>query len=260
MKNRIFIDSSVLVSASVLVSRTDINPDLKIMHQFYEECKELFTFIQKNLVKRIGIVTSTVENESLGVLDKVIEGELRRKGYSRTEDFTVSSAVFNICESNMRNLINVLQREPINPVDVARKFILITVMYEEFTAMARNLPKVAAAKTQAVTNIAKGAVKWFNLFKTQDHLEHAQLYKLLTKDVEPSDIQILAEASHLYNNYIESEGKGGALFVASKDGHFAPIRKEHWTIEGREITDEIQKRFGIICEHPRKIKDQLAKR
>jgi hypothetical protein len=78
--------------------------------------------------------------------------------------------------------------------------------------------------------------------------------------VEDSDITILAEACHLHTNYIVNEGKGGNLFVASKDGHFVPIRRRHWMYMGREITDEIRKRFEIICEHPGKIKQMFVKK
>ncbi|MEM2145220.1 MAG: hypothetical protein QW279_07660 [Candidatus Jordarchaeaceae archaeon] len=259
MKSRILVDSCVIVSASILVSSSDIDEKLSIKHHFYEECKELFTFIQKNLAKRIGIITYTIENEALGVLDKVIEGELKSRGYSR-ENFEVFSAVFNICENRMRGLIALLQREPVDSADVAQKILLIKKMYEEMKEKAVKLPKTAALKTQTVPPKFRRALNWFELFKTQDEMEHAQLYNLLRKDVEPSDIAILAEAYHLYTTYIATEGKGGNLYIASKDSHFVPVRRKGWTYEGREITDEIQKRFGITCEHPKKVKELFIKK
>lgn len=101
MKSRILIDSCVLLSASVFVSSKDIDEETPLKHKFYEECRELFTYIQKNLAKRIGIITSTVENEAVGVLDKVIEGELKHRGFSRSNDFEIFSRVFNICDIKM---------------------------------------------------------------------------------------------------------------------------------------------------------------
>jgi hypothetical protein len=254
MKSRILVDSCVIVSASVLVSSSDIDEQIPIKHHFYEECKELFTFVQRNLAKRLGIITYTIENEAMGVLDKVIEGELKSRGYSR-ENFEVFSAVFNICENRMRTLISLLQREPVDSVDVSQKIVLVKKMYEELKSKAKNLPKIAALKTKTVPRRFKKAIDWFELFKTQDQMEHSQILNLLRKDVEPSDITILAEAYHLYTTYIITEGKGGSLYLASKDSHFVPVRRRGWTYEGREITDEIQNRFGIICEHPRKVKE-----
>lgn len=87
--------------------------------------------MQKNMAKRIGIITATIENEAFGVLDKVIEGELRRRGFSRSENFEVFSCVFNICDIKMRQLIGMLQREPVDAVDVAIKFTMVRKLYDE---------------------------------------------------------------------------------------------------------------------------------
>jgi hypothetical protein len=258
MKNRILVDSCVLVSASVFVSSKDVDDKAPIQHRFYEECKELFSFIEDNLARRIGIVTSTIENEAIGVLDKVIEGELKGKGYSRSENFEIFSKVFNICDIKMRNLISLLQREPTNPADVAQRIILIQKMYVEFKEKAKNLPKTADARARWVARRYQRTVDWHKIFRTQEQMTHSQTLNLLHKDVEFSDMTILAEAYHLYITYIETEGKGGNLYIASKDKHFVPVRRKGWMYEGREITDAIKERFGVICEHPRRIKDLLA--
>lgn len=257
MKSRILVDSCVLLAASVFVSSKDIDEEEPLKHHFYEECKDLFTFMQKNMAKRIGIITATIENEAFGVLDKVIEGELRRRGFSRSENFEVFSRVFNICDIKMRQLIGMLQREPVDAVDVAIKFTMVRKLYDEMEKKAASLPKVAEAKKQAVPKGLKGALNWGKLYVNQDRFIHSQILNLLKNPVDSDDLMILAEAIHLKMIYISTEGKGGNLFIASKDRHFVPVRKKRSIYEGREITDEIYNRFGIICEHPQKVKEQF---
>jgi len=255
MKSRIFIDSCTLLSASVFVSNKDIDEETPLKHKFYEECKELFTFIQRNLAKRIGIITSTVENEAIGVLDRVIEGELKARGYSRSHDFEIFSRVFNICDIKMRQLIMMLQREPVDSVDVAMRIYSIRNMYEEMKKRAKSLPQVAKAKTKSVPSRLKSVLNWEALYAWQDRFTHSQILNLLYNPVDDEDLIILAEASHLKTIYNSTEGKNGNLYIASKDRHFVPVRSIRTTYEGREITDEILRRFGIICEHPKRVKD-----
>jgi hypothetical protein len=258
VKNRILFDSCVLISASVLVGSKDVG--LEIKHHFYDECVELVSYVQKNLAKRIGIVTSTIENEATGVLETVIEGELKQRKIEKEKDFELFSRVLNICDIRMRKIISYLQREPIDPVDVAHKILLIEKMYSDLKEEAKNLPKVALQKKELVPKHYKKTVDWFNVFKKQDEMEHSQILNLLRKDVEFDDMRILAEAYHLQMIYLLSEGKGGHLYIASKDHHFVPVRRRGWTFEGRRITDEIERRFGLICEHPRKVREKFLKR
>lgn len=258
MKNRVLVDSCVLISASVLVSLKDLNLELK--HQFYDESIELISHLQKNIAKRIGIITSTIETEAIGVLDQVIEGELTAKHIDRERDFELFSRILGICDSRMRNIISYLQREPIDVIDVSQKLPLIQQMYAEFRKKAVELPKVASQRKELIPKPFQKAVDWFNLFRKQDEMEHAQTLNLLRKDVEFEDMRILAEAYHLRYLYLGSEGKGGKLYIASKDHHFVPVRRKGWVIEGSEITDEIFKRFDVVCEHPRRVKEFLIKK
>ena len=203
MKNRILFDSCILISASVLVGSTDV--DLDIKHHFYDECVELFSFVQKNLAKRIGIVTSTIEGEARGVLEKVIEGELKQRKIEKENDFELFSRVLNICDIRMRKLISCLQRDPIDQVDVGIKILLIEKMYSELKREAEELPKNAVQKKELVPKYFKKTIDWFELFKKQDEMEHSQILNLLRKDVEFDDMRILAEAYHLQMVYLNNE-------------------------------------------------------
>lgn len=258
VKNRVLVDSCVLISASVLVSSEDIG--LEIKHHFYDECIELVSYFQKNMAKRIGIVTFSIETEATGVLERVIEGELEKKKIRREKDFDLFSRVLNICDNKIRRIISYLQREPIDVIDVSQKLPLVQRMYADLKQEATDLPKTALKRKMLVPRKFRKTVNWFRLFRRQDEMEHSQILNLLRKDVEYEDMRVLAEAYHLRNLYIQNEGKGGNLYIASKDHHFVPVRRKGWTFEGRRITDEIQKRFGVICEHPRAVREQLLKK
>jgi hypothetical protein len=126
VKNRILFDSCVLISASVLVGSKDVG--LEIKHHFYDECIELVSFVQTNLAKRLGIVTTTIENEATAVLENVIVGELAQRSIEKESDFELFSRVLNICDVRMRRIISYLQREPIDQVDVGHKILLIEAL------------------------------------------------------------------------------------------------------------------------------------
>ena len=258
MKNRVLVDSCVLISASVLVSSKDLEVELK--HHFYDECIDLISYFKKNMAKRIGIITSTIEAEAIGVLERVIEGELTKKQIDRKKDFELFSRILDICDSRMRRITSYLQREPIDIVDASYRLPLVQKMYAEFKKEAEELPKVALKRKEVIPKRFQKAVDWFKLFKKQDEMEHAQILNLLRKEVEFEDMRILADAYHLRCLYLESEGKGGNLYIASKDHHFVPVRRKGWAFEGRRITDEIYKRFGVVCEHPRRVKELLMKK
>lgn len=257
MKNRVLIDSCVLISASVNVSSNELG--LGIRHEFYYECNELIEYLEKNIARRIGIVTSTIENEATGVLDRVVEGELESKKVRREEDFELFSRILNICDGRLRKILSFLQREPVDAIDVSMKLPLIQRMYKELKEKAKTLPQVISERKRLVPKRFKRALDWYKIFKRQEEMENSQSLNLLRKDVEYEDMLILAEAFHLCNLYLQTEVEKGDLYIASKDHHFVPIRRRGWTYEGRGVTDEIKRRFGVICEHPRRVKEQLLK-
>ncbi|MEM3377655.1 MAG: hypothetical protein QW674_01755 [Candidatus Bathyarchaeia archaeon] len=160
------------MAASVFVSSKDIDEEEPLKHHFYEECKDLFTFMQKNMAKRIGIITATIENEAFGVLDKVIEGELRRRGFSRSENFEVFSRVFNICDIKMRQLIGMLQREPVDAFDVAIKFTMVRKLYDEMEKRQLLCPKLLKQKNKLYPKALKVRLTGgsFMLIKTDSYI------------------------------------------------------------------------------------------
>ena len=76
------------------------------------------------------------------------------------------------------------------------------------------------------------------------------MLKLKEQPVEDSDKKILAETIYLRNRQIEADSKA-KMYLASTDYHFSPLDSEGHT------TDEIRRRFGIICDWPDKIAHSL---
>lgn len=261
MKNKIIFDSCIIVAASVFVSATE-DVGITLKHHFYEDSIQLFSLVKKNLAKRIGVVTTTIENEALGVLSEVIRGEIRRKyeELDRETLFRYHSIALNTCDTRMRNLLAFLQREPVDPYNVAVWFTQVTRMYEELEEKAKKLKKVAYLKAKAVPPRIRRMADWFKIYKTNDIRANAQLYNLLLKKVEPEDQKILAEACYLLNLYKATEGKAVSLFIASTDHHFSPARRPGWVVESRQVTDEIEKRFGVVCDWPKRIYEIVSKR
>lgn len=261
MKNKILFDSSVIVAASVLMSATE-DAGIELKHIFYEDAIQLFSLIKKNLSKRIGVVTATIESEALGVLSEVIRGEIRKKyeDADRETLFKYNSIALNACDTRMRNQLASLQREPVDPYVVTIWFTQVIKMYEDLEEAANKLEKVAYMKYQAVPTRIKRMADWFEIYRTDDKRANAQLYNLLMKKAEPEDQKILAEACYLLNLYKATEGKEVSLYVASTDHHFSPARMQGWAVESRQVTDEIAKRFGVICDWPKNVYEAVSKR
>ena len=240
-------------------SSEDLGIELK--HHFYEQAMQLFSLIRKNLAKRIGVVTSTIEKEALRVLNEVVRGEIRTKyGKLDTETlFRYSSIALNACDMRMRSLLAFLQREPVESDKVAIWFTQVVNMYTELLELAKSHEKTASLKAQLVPKKIRRMADWFEIYRTDDQRRHAQLFNLLTKKVETDDQIILAEACYLLNLYRQIEGKNVFLFIASTDHHFSPVRRKDWAFESRQVTDEIEKRFGITCDWPDHIFGRVSK-
>ena len=180
MKVRILFDSCVIVAGSVFVSGKD-DLGLELKHHFYEESMKLFSLIRKNLSKRIGVVTATIENEVLRVLNEAVRGEIRTKykELDRKTLFEYSSIALNACENRMRMLLSLLRREPVESSKVAVWLTQITKMYEELKGEAEkiseNLKEIASKKAEAVPKRVKKAANWYKVYLTTERKRHAEV-------------------------------------------------------------------------------------
>jgi len=247
LKHKVFFDTSTLIASSVFLSTETIGMEIKDL--FYDEATRLMSIIKKNINKRIGITTYVAEDEAYSVMSKAIERKLNRKIPDRAKVFRLLSIATNLCESRLKSILSFIVREPINPAETARIYIVVAMMYNSLEQKALTLPKLAYLQAGATPSFLNKA-EMFEIYKTQDELLNAQLINLIYNPVEDSDKMILAQAAYLYRIYKETEGKI-VFFLASTDHHFVPVRKKGF--ESRQATEAIKHNFGIIADKPHEI-------
>ena len=247
MKYKVFLDTSTLIASSILLTAKDFGSEIK--DAFYDEATRLMSIIKKNINKRIGITTYAVEDETYATLSRAIERKLNQKILDRAKAFELLSIAVNSCESRLREILSLVAREPINPVETAQMYMRVAMMYNKLEQQALQLPKPAYLMAGSAPPFLNKA-ELFEIYKTQDEILNAQLTNLTYSPVEDSDKMILAQASYLCKLYKETEGKT-CFFLASTDHHFVPVRRKG--LESRQVTDAIQKQTGIIAEKPHEI-------
>ena len=216
---------------------------------FYEEATRLISVIKKQVNKRIGITTYGVEDEAYQVMSSAIERKLSQKVNERNKVFELLSIAVNACESRLKDILSFVSREPINPVESARIYIQVCLMYDALHTQALKLPKPATIQAQTVPRFLNKS-EMFEIYRTQDECLNAQLNNLIYNPVEDSDKMHLSQAAYLRRLYKES-GEKITMYLSSTDHHFVPVKRMGYT--SSQVTDEIGNRFDIIAEKPHEI-------
>ena len=263
MGYKVLLDTNVLISWSLyrVPSDEDILPLIK--HDFFDQCMRLIGLIKKHINKRIGIITRTIEDEAFSSLSKAIQQELEKAIQQELENgntdrstlFQEISIIENSCETRLKNILSWLVCEPIDPEESEKLRGKVDEMYTELTKMARDHPKTASQKTDLVPKGFRALA--FDIYVYQDQLLIGQMNNLLTKPIEETDIKILAEAAYLNRLYKATMPAPVKFMLASTDRHFSPYRKEG--LESNKVTLEIEKRFGIVCDWPHQVAQELQK-
>lgn len=254
MKHRVLVDTCILVSASTYAALEESEVILK--HHFFDECVGLITLFKNNISKRVGVITSTIENEAYKVLYSAVEFELTKTITDRKKFFEALSYCFNACQARMVELSTVLLREPISEIERDRHFNKVCDMYANIETKAREAyppDYITKIKTKGLPHKIRGVAS--DIFYEQEWAKSAQLIRLFEKPVEDSDKKILAEAMYLQTIYRETERVNVELLLASTDQHFSPMRGSG--IESRPITDEIKSICGISCDWPGTITEKM---
>lgn len=225
---------------------------ISLQHRFYSLTVPLFDLFRKHIDKRIGVVTFTVEMQALTVLARAVteslEEEAEKKPDQRVQLFMSYTTFFDQCHKHLYANFAVLAREPIPPDEREKYYLQVSEMYDKFEYSATTLN----FKTLVRANVTKRY--YYNVvcdeIREQYKKRFHQMLKLKEQPVEDSDKKILAEVVYLHNRQTQSDNKAKTYF-ASTDYHFSPFDSEG------HITDEIRKRFGIICDWPDKIAEFL---
>jgi hypothetical protein len=255
---KVFVETSVLVSASVYYSSQELG--VSLIHHFYDVSKNLLDCLREKIKQKVGVTTITVEHEATSVLLKAIgdtiKEELEKRPTERDSLFGVFSVICDVCSDNLDNNFGILVREPIPNEEKRHLMIEVSKMYDELGRKVSMLTSDDYAKTMLSAYGPKRMRKTlYGIYKEQYEIAMKQITRLRDKPVDPTDIEILAEAVYLKRSY----GKHVRLLMASTDYHFAPV-KLPGNKESRVISDEIKERFGVVCEYPDRIVKEIKKK
>jgi hypothetical protein len=223
----------------------DIGVELK--HAFFDESMTLIGLLKKHIAKRVGIVTSTIENETRLVLEEAARQEILSKSL---DEFKLLSIVVNACETRLDTMLGYLLREPIDVLERDKYFARVSELYNQWIDYGRELDvaETAAARTEAVSQGYKKQA--FRIYKQQDYAINRQAIHLSKSPIDRIDKLILSEATYLYNLYKQTEGKDIKVFLASTDTHFSPMAG---TLVSSVVTDSVSVQLGVICDWPNNV-------
>jgi len=248
--SKVYLDTCVLVSASVYGSYKDL--DIKLEHQFYAKTVPLFEIIRKNVDKRVGVITFTIETQAIAVIANAVASELEEKAENvtdlelRAKLFESHTVFFDQCLAHLQENLSILRREPISQTEKDRFYPEVSTMYNNLQNIAERLD-VNQLINANVTRRYRKTIR-HEILK-QYKKRYKQLLKLKSEPVEESDKIILCEAISLLHTYQKTITPNIRMYLASTDYHFSPSNSEG------EITEQIKRRFQIICDWP----DQIAK-
>lgn len=248
--SKVFLDTCVVVSASVYGSYQDLG--IEVEHRFYTKTVPLFAIIKKYVAERIGIITSTIENQSIAAIAKAITDALEEKAEeildseSRAKLFESHTVFFDQCLAHLQENLSILQREPVSQTEKDRYYPDVTIMYNNLRNTAKNLD-IKQLINANVTARYRQTIRYevYEQYKKR----YKQLLKLKNEPVEESDKMILCEAICLLDYYRKTVNPNMKLYLASTDYHFSPSNSEG------EVTEQIRKKFKIICHWP----DEIAR-
>ena len=254
MKQKVLLDTCILVAASTYAVSRDWS--IKIEHPFYAHATELIELFKRNLKKRIGIVTRTIEKQASFALEDAIKSELRKKITDREIDFEIFSAIYDSCDKRLSDVLATLLTEPVDEEAVYQNYFYVDKMYERMAeeAVHRFVQSRAEEWTRAAATKFRKVAR--PIYKEQVKKEDFQLFNLIRNPVENSDKRILAEAIYLSMFYDRTEAEDVDFYICSTDYHFSP---KSWRggIESRQVTELIKKKFNITCDWPQQIKEVL---
>lgn len=249
--SKVFLDTCVLVSASVYGSYEDLG--IKLEHQFYSITVPLFDIIKKYVTKRIGVITYTIETQAIGVIASAVAGALEEKAESidtpelRAKIFESHAIFFDQCFGHLQDNLSILQREPVSHDERDQCYQAVSVMYNDLRNIAKKLD-IDQLIDGNVTAKYRETIR-YEVYK-QYQIRYKQLLKLKNEPVEESDKSILCEAITLLRIY-QQTNPNIKMYLASTDYHFSP------SDSGGEIAEQIKKQFQITCDWPHKVAKYL---
>lgn len=247
MKIKALLDSNVLLAASVFVASIE-DFDEPFKHDFHNHSMNLIGLLKKNMGKRIGIITKTIEDETHSVLNKVLIKTLQqfKPHMDMNAILRLGSHILGKCEDRLESHLEILTREPILPEIRGEWLRKVENLYNALDTLA-DLINVRIAYTYE-KSVYEAMLK-------KEHLAHKQLFRLKKKGADPTDQAILAEAACIVDFY--SQTGDVKVYLASCDHAFSPIIGRN--NGSRQVTDTIHQKLNIICHWPLNVARMIRK-
>jgi hypothetical protein len=247
MKIKALLDSNVLLAASVFVASIE-DFDEPFKHDFHDHSMNLIGLLKKNMGKRIGITTKTIEDETHSVLNKILIETLRQfePHMDMNAILRLGSYILGKCEDRLESYLGILTREPILPEIRGEWLRKVENLYNALDTLVDLI-------NARITYTFKRSV--YEVMLKKEQLKHKQLFRLKKKGANPTDQAILAEAAYISDFY--SQTGDVKVYLASCDHAFSPIIGQN--NGSRQVTDTIYQRFNIICHWPLNVARMIRK-
>lgn len=216
----------------------------------------LFGVIKVHQAEKIGIYTETVKWEAPRGLKNAVTRLLGKVG------FPIVSVALDLCQDRLTDLLTFLYREEIDRKRVDEKWVEIVMMYSDLVQAASLITRrtaTAAMRQKARQTSPKLRKTAGQIYISQYLQSKAQLTRLRDPSKRPSstDKFILAEAAFLNDKYNTEEPT--VMLLASTDMAFSPKLRSEGTVMSESVTQEIKKRFSVICDWPERVARTLVK-
>ncbi len=258
MPHKVVFDTNIFFAGSIVETSGELGFPIK--HKFYDYAINLIRSIRVNPSKRIGITTNFIETEAYKTLSDAVETELEQYVKDIKKEYKVLSALLNRCTDKMGKIFTYLIKEPVDENEVSRLYYRVDSFYGELRDEAQRIAEKLEIQKDMRVELTPRKYKNFmrGIYSQQDRWPYAQLLNLIVyKDVEPNDKRILSEVIYLHRIYRSLLGSDLKSYIASTDYHFSPIREDGKI--SSYISDEIERRFDIICNWPDEIYNLIKK-
>ena len=260
---KIFLDTNVIIAGSIQVKSEELGQPITHIH--FQESIHLLTLLRKNLSKKIGITSQTVENETFNNLIKAVKNEFDKHINHQTTNlqaiFNEFAQISNVCLRKARQLLSSLIIETLNDSEVQANLVKVEDMAQHLQRLSGSYAtplnrKIRAKRQKDASSNASWSAEIhravYKAYRDQIERDAVQICEFVANEPNHNsqDKLILAEAITIKNQL----DKETIFFIASNDTRFfSPIRIRGGN-KSELVTSEIHNRFGITCDIPQEIR------
>lgn len=257
---KVIPDTNIIVAASIMENVHEL--DIIVKHHFYDQSIQLFSlFYPPKSVD--GYAMPQVKAECYGVLARAVKEVFVPKKFTNSavkeRFYNDAVGIVSSSEHKMRSLLSRLKRVRLDNGQVQKNLKDVKDMSRDLRQLYNQRYKKKYVRKKESKIRAKPILnepKWKKEQKeevVQTHggqivREAKQLERFMRKTNEP-DERVLAQAITFKNSL--SEPDTSILIASSDTGFFSPYH--YYGGKSDTVTEEIYRRFGIICDHPRDI-------